>query len=98
MWDRVGGWVDSYLRPDQFLDHLTVITRPSASYAKDWLDHSLPFPCLVWSGKGFHFGCDHSGGYQQPFSCVLGHFWHGDEQTNKNKQTNNQVILVQACS
>ena len=23
----VGGWVDGYLRPDRFLDHLTVIKR-----------------------------------------------------------------------
>ena len=28
-----------------------------------------------------------------PFSCVLGHFWHGDNQPNKQL-----AILVQACS
>ena len=39
-----------------------VKTRPSVNYAKDWMDHSFVFPCLVWSGKGFHFGCDHQGG------------------------------------
>ena len=26
-------------------------TRPSVNYAKDWLDHSFPFPGLVWSEK-----------------------------------------------
>ena len=35
-------------------------TRPSVNYAKDWLDQSFLFPAgLVWSGKGFHYGCDH---------------------------------------
>ena len=29
---------------------------------------------------------------QQPFFCVLGHFWHGDDQPN------NRVFLEQACS
>ena len=60
-----------------------VKTRPSVNYAKDWMDHSFVFPCLVWSGKGFHFGCDHQGGSQQTFSCVLGHFQRRDERTNK---------------
>ena len=34
-------------------------TRPCVNFGKDWLDHSFLFPGLVWSGKGFHFGCDH---------------------------------------
>ena len=34
-------------------------TRPSVNYAKDWLDHSILFPGLVWSEKEFHFGSDH---------------------------------------
>ena len=54
--------------------HWKVEIRPSVNYAKDWMDYSFVFPCLVWSGKGFHFGCDHQGGSQQTFSCVLGHF------------------------
>ena len=36
-----------------------MITRPSVNFAKDWLDHSFPFPGLVWSEKEFYFGCDH---------------------------------------
>ena len=38
---------------------ILVTTRPSANYAKDWLDHSFPFPGLVWPEKEFYFGCDH---------------------------------------
>ena len=34
-------------------------TIPSVNYAKDWLDHLLLFPGLVWSEKEFYFGCDH---------------------------------------
>ena len=56
----------------------------------------IPFSwsCLVW--KRVSLWMWSLGGSQQPFSCVLGHFQHGDEQTNE--RTNNQVILVQACS
>ena len=37
------------------------LERPSVNYAKYWLDQLFPFPGLVWSGKGFHIGCDHYG-------------------------------------
>ena len=33
--------------------------RLSVNYAKDWLDQLFPFSGIVWSGKGFHLGCDH---------------------------------------
>ena len=67
------------------------LTRPSVNYAKDWLDHSFLFPGLVWFEKRVLFWIWSLGGSQQPFFCVLGHFRHGHEQTN------NRVILVQAC-
>ena len=54
--------------------------------AKDWLDHSFLFPGLVfWYGnwKRVSLWMWSLGGSQQPFSCVLGHFRHVDEQTNK---------------
>ena len=56
----------------------------------------IPFSwsCLVW--KRVSLWLWSLRGSQQPFSSVLGHFRHGDEQTNE--RTNNQVILVQACS
>ena len=38
---------------------LRTLQKKGVKYAKDWLDHSFIFPGLVWSGKGFHFGCDH---------------------------------------
>ena len=62
-----------------------VRTRPCVNYAKDWLDQLFLIPGLVWCGKGYHLWDS-----QKPFSCVLGHFRHGD------KQATNQVILVQA--
>ena len=36
-------------------------TRPSVNYAKDWVDQLFVFLGHVWSGKGFHLGCDHEG-------------------------------------
>ena len=50
----------------------------------------LSWSCLVW--KRILLWLWSIGGRQQPFSCVLGHFRHGHEQTN------NGVNLVQACS
>ena len=67
-----------------------VSTRQNAG----WTSHSS-FLALSGLENGFTITMA-LGGNQQPFSCVLGHFWHGDERTNK--QTNNRVILVQACS
>ena len=48
----------------------------------------IPFSwsCLVW--KRVSLWLWSLGGSQQPFSSVLGHFRHGDEQTNK--RTNEQ--------
>ena len=43
----------------QIMQVMTLMTRPSVNYAKDWLNHSFLFPGLVWSEKEFHFGCDH---------------------------------------
>ena len=65
-------------------------TRPSVNYAKDWLGQLFLFPGLVWSWKGFQLWMWSLGGSQQPFSCLLGHFWHGDNRTT------NRVILEQA--
>ena len=67
-------------------------TRPSANYAKDWLDQLFPIPGLVWRGKGYHLWMWSTSESEKPFPCVLGHFRHGDEQAT------NRVILVQACS
>ena len=60
-------------------------SKTQCQLAKDWLDHSFLFTRLVWCGKGFPCGywIWSQGGSQQPFSSVLGHFWHGDTQTNK---------------
>ena len=55
---------------------------------------SFSWSCLVW--KRVSLWMWSLGGRQQPFSCVLGNFRHGDKQPTK--QPNNQVILVQACS
>ena len=70
-----------------------VSTRQNAG----WTSHSS-FLALSGLEKGFTLDVITLalGGSQQPFSCVLSHFWHGAER--RNKQTNNQVILVQACS
>ena len=35
---------------------------------------------LVWTAKGFQIWVRTLGGSQQPFSCVLSHFRHGDLQ------------------
>ena len=53
-------------------------TRPSFNSAKDWLGQFSSF--LVWSGKGYHLWMWSLWGNQQPFSCVLGHFWLGNNQ------------------
>ena len=53
-----------------------------------------PFIPLSWSclvSKRVSLWMWSPGGSQQPFSCGLGHFRHGD-----NNRTNNQVILEQA--
>ena len=42
-------------------------------------------PFLVWSVKGFHLWMLSFGGIQQPFFCVLGHFWHDDTQPKNNQ-------------
>ena len=57
--------------------------RPSVNYAKDWLDQLIfLFPGLVW--KRFLPSMWSLGVSQQPFSCVLGNFPHGDDnQTNE---------------
>ena len=55
-------------------------TRPSVNYAKDGLDQSLPITGLGWSKKRCHLWMWALWGSQQPFSCVLGHFRHGDTQ------------------
>jgi len=59
-----------------------------------WTIHSF---FLVLSGlkKSFTWDMINLGGSQKKIFCVLGHFRHGDKQ--KNEQTNNRVILVQAC-
>ena len=67
------------------------ITRPGVNYAKDWLGH--PFLFLVWSGKGFHFECDHLGAVNNHFPV----YWAIFGMVTTNKHPNNQVILVQAC-
>ena len=67
-------------------------TRPSVISAKDWID--LSWTGLVWKRVSPMDGM--TGGSQHPLFCVFGHYWHGDEQTNK--QTKNRLILVQACS
>ena len=56
----------------------------------------IPFSwsCLVW--KRVSLWMWSLGGSQQPFSCVLGHFRHGDEESNN--WTTSQVILEQASS
>ena len=47
-----------------------------------WTSHSS-FLALSGLEKGFTLDVITLalGGSQLPFSCVLGHFWHGDEQT-----------------
>ena len=53
---------------------------------------------MILSGleKGYHPWIWSLLGSRQPFFCVFGHFWHGDTRTIE--QTNNLVILEQACS
>ena len=46
-------------------------TRPSVNYAKDWLDQLFPFSGIVWSGKGFHLGCDHYRAFNNQFPGKL---------------------------
>ena len=55
-------------------------TRPSVNYAKDGLDQSFPITGLGWSKNRYHLWMWALWGSQQPFSCVLGHFRHGDTQ------------------
>ena len=42
-------------------------TRHSVNYAKDWLEKLFTFHGLMWSGKGFHIGCDHYGAVKNHF-------------------------------
>ena len=69
----------------------TLQKRGSTMQKTGWTIHSS-FLVLYGLEKGFTLDVT-TRGSQQPFSCVLGHLRYGD-----NKQTNNQVILVQACS
>ena len=50
---------------------------------KDWLGQLFLIPGLVWKMVSpFHRWMCSLSGSQQPFSCVLGHFRHGDNQTH----------------
>ena len=60
-------------------------TRPSVNYAKDGLDQSFPITGLGWSKNRYHLWMWPLLASQQPFSCVLGHFRHGDDN-RPNKQ------------
>ena len=54
----------------------------------------IPFSwsCLAW--KRVSLWMWSLGGSQQPFSCVLGHFWHGDEWTNNQPADPRASLLV----
>ena len=68
-------------------------TWPSVNYAKDWLDHS--FLSLVLSSLEKSFTLDViTRGSQHPFSCVLGHFRHGDERTNNQPGDPSASLLL----
>ena len=68
-----------------------MLTRPGVNYAKDWLDHSFLFPGLVWSEKSLDVITRRQS--TTIFLCIgpFSAWWR------TNKQTNNQVILEQAC-
>ena len=74
-------WKNTIL--ETWLDDSLGKIRPSVNYAKDWLDQLFLFSGLekvspwMWP----------LGGSQQPFSCILGHFRHGDTQPNKQTNT-----------
>ena len=61
-------------------------TRPSVNYTKDWLGHwsiiRHSWSGLVWK-KVSPYMYVITRGSQHPLSCVLGHFQHGDKQTNE---------------
>ena len=71
----------------KYLDFVGVTTltfdiglrRPGVNYAKDWLDQFFLFPGLVWSVIGYHLWMWELWDSQQPFSWVLGHLRHGDD-------------------
>ena len=65
----------------------TKITRPSVNHAKDWLGQLFLIPGLVWSGKEYRLWMWSLWGSQQAFSCVLGLFRHGDNQTTTKCQS-----------
>ena len=62
-------------------------TRPSVNYAKDWLDHSFPFPGLIWSEKEFYVGYDYYGAVNNHFPVYWAIF---GMVTSKNKRTTKQ--------
>ena len=57
-----------------------------------WTNYSY---FLVWCGKGFQLFILPLGGRQQPFSCVLGHFRHCDNRTNKQPCDPSASVLDQ---
>ena len=58
------------------------LMRLKSSWVLFWLDQLFLFPGLVLYGTGFRLWMGSQGGSQQSFCCVLGHFRHGDKQTN----------------
>ena len=58
--------------------------NPVANKTQCQLCKRLTWPIIphFWSGKGYHLWMWSLRGSQQPFSCALGHFRHGDNQTN----------------
>ena len=57
-----------------------------------WTIHSFPWSYLVW--KRVSLWMWSLGGSQHPFSCVLGHFRRGDDQTNEQPGDPSASLLL----
>ena len=71
------------------------MTRPSVNYEKDWLDQLFLFSNLVWSGKGFRFGCDHYGVVNNHFPVYLAIF---GMVTTDNRQPGDSSVSLPLTS
>ena len=67
----------------QYVSQIRFTNKTQRQLCKRLGEPLIPFSwsCLVW--KRVSLWMWSLGGSQQPFSCVLGHFQHGDKQTNE---------------
>ena len=90
LWFEIGSYRFLFIWPKSFCPWFSVLSRglkipttQDPNHTKDWINQLFLIPGLIWSGKRFHLWMWSLWDSEQPFSCVLGLFRHGDNQPTK---------------